>query len=116
MVEFSHFNENGRAHMVDVDGKTPTKRVAIAAGSIKVNQETFDAIRQGKLKKGDVLATAQIAGIMAAKKTWELIPMCHPLLLSNVDLDFIMNDATLTVEISASVTTFSEASLDLTST
>lgn len=103
MGDFTHFNENGRAHMVDVDDKNPTKRIAVAAGSIKVNQQTFAAIVQGKLKKGDVLATAQIAGIMAAKKTWELIPMCHPLLLSSVDLDFTMDERTLTIEITATV-------------
>lgn len=103
MGDFTHFNQDGRAHMVDVDDKNPTKRVAIAAGSILVNQETFDAIIQGKMKKGDVLATAQIAGIMAAKKTWELIPMCHPLLLSNVDLNFAMDKTKLTIEIIATV-------------
>lgn len=103
MVDFTHFNAEGRAHMVDVDGKSPTKRIAVAAGSIQVNQETFKAIEQGKLKKGDVLATAQIAGIMAAKRTWELIPMCHPLLLSNVDLEFVMKEPTHTIEITATV-------------
>jgi cyclic pyranopterin monophosphate synthase len=103
MSDFTHFNLEGRAHMVDVDEKSATKRVAIASGSILVNRETFDAIVQGKLKKGDVLATAQIAGIMAAKKTWELIPMCHPLLLSNVDLGFVMNEASLTIGITATV-------------
>jgi cyclic pyranopterin phosphate synthase len=103
MGDFTHFNGEGRAHMVDVGDKQSTNRVAVAAGSVQVNPETFDAIAQGKLKKGDVLATAQIAGIMAAKRTWELIPMCHPLLLSNVDLDFVMNEATCTVEISATV-------------
>jgi cyclic pyranopterin monophosphate synthase len=103
MGNFTHFNNEGRAHMVDVDDKNPTKRVAVAAGSIQVNQETFEAIVQGKMKKGDVLATAQIAGIMAAKRTWELIPMCHPLLLSNVDLGFVMNETTLTVDITATV-------------
>jgi cyclic pyranopterin monophosphate synthase len=103
MAEFTHFNTEGRAHMVDVGDKIQTKRVAVAAGSIQVNEETFEAIVQGKMKKGDVLATAQIAGIMAAKKTWELIPMCHPLLLSNVDLDFFMNETAFTVEITATV-------------
>jgi len=103
MADFTHFNSDGRAHMVDVGNKQRTERVAIAEGSITVNKETFEAITQGKLKKGDVLATAQIAGIMAAKKTWELIPMCHPLLLSHVDLDFLMNEETLTVEITSTV-------------
>lgn len=103
MGEFTHFNSDGRARMVDVGDKPITTRVAVAAGGITVNRDTFDAIKMGKLKKGDVLATAQIAGIMAAKKTWELIPMCHPLLLSNVDLGFVMNEEALSVEITATV-------------
>jgi cyclic pyranopterin monophosphate synthase len=103
MGEFTHFNKEGRACMVDVENKPITNRTATAAGSIQVNGETFDAICQGTLKKGDVLGTAQIAGIMAAKKTWELIPMCHPLLLSNVDLAFTLDRPTLTIGITATV-------------
>jgi cyclic pyranopterin phosphate synthase len=89
--------------MVDVGNKETTERIAVAEGSITVNEETFEAISQGKLKKGDVLATAQIAGIMAAKKTWDLIPMCHPILLSHVNLDFVMDAETNTVGITATV-------------
>jgi cyclic pyranopterin monophosphate synthase len=103
MVEFTHFNKNGRAHMVDVGDKQKTERTAVAEGNISVNRETFEAISNGKLKKGDVLATAQIAGIMAAKKTWDLIPMCHPLLLSHVDLDFEMDAESCIVKITATV-------------
>lgn len=103
MGDFTHFNADGRARMVDVGEKNATQREAVAAGRITVNQETFEAIRDGKLKKGDVLATAQIAGIMAAKKTWELIPMCHPLLLNHVDMDFVLDEKTRSVEITATV-------------
>lgn len=103
MANFTHFNAEGRAHMVDVGNKETTERIAVAEGSITVNEETFEAISQGKLKKGDVLATAQIAGIMAAKKTWDLIPMCHPILLSHVNLDFVMDAETNTVGITATV-------------
>jgi len=103
MGDLTHFNPEGRARMVDVGDKPINTRIAVATGGIAVNRETFDAIKLGTLKKGDVLATAQIAGIMAAKKTWELIPMCHPLLLSNVDLGFVMDDTTLTIEINSTV-------------
>lgn len=103
MANFTHFNAEGRAHMVDVGNKETTERIAVAESSITVNEETFEAISQGKLKKGDVLATAQIAGIMAAKKTWDLIPMCHPILLSHVNLDFAMDAETNTVGITATV-------------
>ena len=75
MPEFSHFNDQGRARMVDVTGKPVTFRRAAAAGEVHVSPETLAAIREGKLKKGDVLAVAQVAGIQAAKHCWELIPM-----------------------------------------
>ena len=103
MSDFSHFNENGRARMVDVSAKSDTKRTAVASGRVRVNRETFDLIRSGGLKKGDVLTTAQIGGIMGAKQTSSLIPMCHPILISGVDLDFQMNEAELAVEITAAV-------------
>lgn len=103
MSDFSHFNENGRARMVDVSAKADTKRTAVAAGRVRVNRETFDLIRSGGLKKGDVLTTAQIGGVMGAKRTSELIPMCHPILISGVDLDFRMNEEALAVEITATV-------------
>lgn len=86
--ELTHFNEQGRAHMVDVGGKPVTRREAQAGGEILVWPEVLQKIRDGSMKKGDVLAVAQVAGIMAAKRSWELIPMCHPLPLTRVDLSF----------------------------
>lgn len=103
MSDFTHFNENGRAKMVDVSAKNDTKRTAVAAGRVLVNRETFDLIRSGGLKKGDVLTTAQIGGIMGAKRTSDLIPMCHPILISGVDLDFALNEEAAAVEITATV-------------
>ena len=84
----THFNEEGRARMVDVGGKTITERVAIASGQVYLKPETMNLIKEGNIKKGDVLAVAQVAGIMGAKKTSDIIPMCHPLLLTNVDIAF----------------------------
>ena len=101
MEDFTHFNENGRARMVDVSEKAETARVAVAFGRVLVNAETFALIRSGGLKKGDVLTTAQIGGIMGAKRTSEIIPMCHNVPLSGVDIDFQMNETDLAVEITA---------------
>ncbi|ARU63227.1 cyclic pyranopterin monophosphate synthase MoaC [Tumebacillus avium] len=86
--KFTHFNEQGRAQMVDVTQKEVTKRTATAFARIEMRRETLTLIREGKMKKGDVLAVAQVAGIMAAKKTSEIIPMCHPLPLTKVDISF----------------------------
>lgn len=103
MADFTHFNEEGRAKMVDVGMKSETERVAVAAGRVLVNSETFDKIKSGGMKKGDVLGTAQIAGIMAAKRTSDIIPMCHPLMLTGIDIKFNLNEAELAVEIKAEV-------------
>jgi cyclic pyranopterin phosphate synthase len=89
--------------MVDVTEKSATVRVAVAAGRVRMNAETFALVRTGGMKKGDVLATAQIAGIMAAKRTSELIPMCHPIALTNVEMALSLDEAALTVEITATV-------------
>ena len=86
MEDFTHFDEQGRARMVNVGDKNPTVRTAVAAGRVLVSRQTFDLIKTGGMKKGDVLTVAQIAGIMGAKRTPELIPMCHPLLLDGVRL------------------------------
>ncbi|UFT98304.1 cyclic pyranopterin monophosphate synthase MoaC [Radiobacillus kanasensis] len=88
MSEFTHFDQHGRAKMVDISDKTDTTRVAIAQSSIEVNQEIYEAIVEGTNKKGDVLSVAQIAGIMGAKQTANVIPMCHPLSLSGVQVSF----------------------------
>ena len=101
MEDFTHFNENGRARMVDVSDKAETARTAVAFGRVLVNAETFALIRSGGMKKGDVLGCAQIGGIMGAKRTSELIPMCHNVPLSGVNIDFSMNEADLAVEITA---------------
>ncbi len=96
--EFTHFDDNGNAVMVDVSDKTVTKREAVAMGTIKVSAEVFDAIQGHKVKKGDVLTVAQVAGIMGAKKTYELIPMCHILNLTNAKVWFQMNEDELTID------------------
>ncbi|SVB48588.1 uncharacterized protein METZ01_LOCUS201442 [marine metagenome] len=87
----THFNEEGRARMVDVGEKDSTERIAIASGQVYLRPNTMSLIKQGNIKKGDVLAVAQVAGIMGAKKTSDVIPMCHPLLLTNVDITFDSN-------------------------
>ncbi len=87
MTKLTHFNQAGEAHMVDVGEKTSTQRMAITEGFIEMQQETLQLIMQGGHKKGDVLAIARIAGIMASKKTAELIPLCHPLAITHVELD-----------------------------
>lgn len=91
-MEFSHINEQGRAKMVDVTEKDSTFREAIAEGTVVVKPDTMALIKSGGIKKGDVLAVAQVAGIMAAKKTSDMIPMCHPLMLSGVDITFELTD------------------------
>lgn len=101
MEELTHFNRQGRARMVDVTGKAVTCRAAAACGEVHMNQETFEKIREGSIEKGDVLAVAQVAGIQAAKRTWELIPMCHPLPLTGVDLNFALLEEPCRVEITA---------------
>ena len=88
MAEFTHFNEEGRAKMVDVSDKPESFRTAIALSSIIVNQEIYEKITNQQMKKGDVLAVAQVAGVMAAKKTSDIIPMCHPLALTGIDIRF----------------------------
>ena len=103
MGELTHFNEQGRARMVDVTEKAVTHRRAAAAGEIRVSPETMVHIKNGTLKKGDVLAVAQVAGIQAAKHNWELIPMCHPLPLTGIDITFRLCDTPCRVEIQAAV-------------
>ena len=103
MAELTHFNGQGRARMVDVTDKAVTHRTAIARGEIHVNEETFSRIRAGTIQKGDVLAVAQVAGIQAAKHTWELIPMCHPLPLTGIDITFTLLEEPFRVEITAAV-------------
>jgi len=88
MAEFTHFNESGRARMVDVGAKAQTERVATAQAKVYLQPETLEKIQRGKIAKGDVLAVAQVAGVMGAKRVPDLIPMCHPIFLSSVDISF----------------------------
>jgi len=92
MTKLTHVDERGQARMVDVGGKPDTARVAVARGAVRMRRETLDLIRQGALAKGDVLAVARVAGILAAKRTPELVPLCHPLLLTHVAVDFTLRD------------------------
>ena len=100
MADFTHFTQDGRPQMVNVGEKDETQRVAIATGKVLVGKATLSAIAEGGLKKGDVLSVAQLAGIMGAKKTSELIPLCHPLALSHIDVALELNKATCTINIS----------------
>ena len=88
MAEFTHFNESGRARMVDISAKDSTERAATAQAKVFLQPETLEKIQRGKIAKGDVLSVAQVAGVMGAKKTPDLIPMCHPILLTSVDISF----------------------------
>ena len=101
--KLTHLDETGRARMVDVGDKPDTNRVAIARGEVHMKQETLDLIRAGQIKKGDVLTVAQIAGITASKRTSDLIPLCHPLPLSKVDVDLALDDSLPGVIITATV-------------
>ena len=97
MGEFTHFNQHGDAIMVDISKKAETAREAIAEGRISMNQECFDQLKAGSIGKGDVLGVARIAGIMGAKKTSELIPLCHLLSLTKAEIDFELEDETCSV-------------------
>ncbi|WP_320008890.1 cyclic pyranopterin monophosphate synthase MoaC [Maridesulfovibrio sp.] len=99
MSEFSHIDANGNATMVDVAAKADTKRIAIAKGKVILNEETFKLLQRQALPKGDALASAKIAGIMGAKETHRLIPLCHPIALSYVDVRFAVNEPELTIEV-----------------
>ncbi len=117
-MPLTHFDDQGRAHMVDVGQKVDTQREAIARGRVLMQPETLALIEQGGIKKGDVLAVAQVAGIMAAKRTHELIPMCHPLMLTHVSLQFepqppASGDALAVINISATVRTTGKTGVEM---
>ncbi|CEP42102.1 cyclic pyranopterin monophosphate synthase MoaC [Paraclostridium sordellii] len=110
-MEFTHFNEYGKAKMVDVSEKNETKRVAIAKGSIKMNPKTIEMIKNNQMKKGDVLSVAQIGGITGAKKTWDIIPMCHNIFLTGSDIKFnILEDE---IEVEATVSTVGKTGVEM---
>ena len=103
MADFTHFNDQGRAIMVDVGEKPISQRVAVAAGRVLVNEHTFALIQSGGMKKGDVLTVAQIAGVMGAKRTPDIIPMCHPILMDGINLELSLDEHRSSVEIKATV-------------
>lgn len=113
MSGLTHFNAKGEAHMVDVSEKEITARVATAAGWVRISQEAFDIISGGTAKKGDVLAVAQLAGIMGAKKTPELIPLCHPLPIAKVALELELDPELPGVQISATVKTTGQTGVEM---
>ena len=103
MNRLTHLDATGNAHMVDVSDKHVTSRSATAKAKVQMLPETLNLILNGTAKKGDVLATARIAGIMAAKKTHELIPLCHPLMISKVSVDFVADEKTNSIEVTSTV-------------
>lgn len=113
MPKFTHIDEKGHVRMVDVTAKKPTERNAVAGGMISMNPETFDLIQNRKVKKGNVLETARIAGIMAAKKTAELIPMCHPLNITHIQVDFSPDAAASCIRIEAAVRAIDQTGVEM---
>ena len=113
MSGLTHFNAKGEAHMVDVSAKDITARIATATGWVRMSQEAFDIISSGSAKKGDVLSVAQLAGIMGAKKTPELIPLCHPLPIAKVSLDLELDTQLPGVQVSATVKTTGQTGVEM---
>ena len=111
--KLTHLDEQGRARMVDVGHKPDSERIAVARGEIHMKQETLDLIRAGQIKKGDVLTIAQIAGIGASKRTSELIPLCHPLPLTKVDVDLALDDSLPGVVITATAKTIGKTGVEM---
>ncbi|MBV5318409.1 MAG: cyclic pyranopterin monophosphate synthase MoaC [Desulfobulbaceae bacterium] len=111
--QFTHFDSAGNARMVDVSGKSETGRQAVAAGVISMSPQVYRMIRQGIVAKGDVLGVARIAGIMAAKKVDQLIPLCHPLAITSVDIAFLFNDAGCAVEVEATVSMTGQTGVEM---
>lgn len=113
MQELTHFNEAGRATMVDVSDKDITTRIATACATVKLNQNTYELIKEGRMKKGDVLAVAQVAGIMGAKKTPDIIPMCHPIALTKVDISYELDDEKYTIYIESTTKCKGETGVEM---
>ena len=109
----SHVDESGKAHMVDVGSKPETERVAVAAGEVYLQVKTLELIKQGLLKKGDVLTVAQVAGIMAAKHTADLIPLCHPITITQVDVELVVDEQLPGVRITATVHTHGKTGAEM---
>jgi len=112
-MEFTHVNEQGRARMVDVSGKDDSERRAAAQAIVKMQPETLALIKSGGIKKGDVLAVAQVAGIMGAKQTHAVIPMCHPLMITSINIEFAMNEQDSSITIRAEVKTTGKTGVEM---
>ncbi|MDR3629403.1 MAG: cyclic pyranopterin monophosphate synthase MoaC [Desulfocapsaceae bacterium] len=110
---FSHFDEQGNAIMVDVGAKNPTSRLAIASGSITMSRNAYERVKEGRIAKGDVLGVARIAGIMAAKKVPDLIPLTHPLMIDKVNVDFVFHDEDGIIEICVTVGTHGKTGVEM---
>ncbi len=112
-TDFTHFDDNGKARMVNVGEKPETDRSAVAGGRVKLNRNTYELIKSGGVKKGDVLTVAQIAGIMGAKRTSDIIPMCHPLLINGVNLKLTLNEELCCVDVEAEIKTFGKTGAEM---
>lgn len=113
MSDFTHFNEEGRAKMVNVEEKEITHRTARAKATVLVNENTFSLIKSGGMKKGDVLSVAQVAGIMGAKRTADLIPMCHPMLINGIDIHLSLNEENKSIDIITEVSTDGKTGVEM---
>jgi len=113
MDKLTHFNDSGRARMVDVGDKAKTDREAVASAVVYLNAETYALVRDGRLKKGDVLAVSQVAGIMAAKRTSDVIPMCHPVMLTGCDINFNLDDGSSTITVRVTVRCSGETGVEM---
>lgn len=113
MNQLTHLDENGAARMVDVSEKTDTVREAMAAGSIRMSAECFALVKNGAVKKGDVLSVARIAGIMGAKKTFELVPLCHCIGLTGVELEFLMHEENCEIEVHCRTKTVGKTGVEM---
>ncbi|WP_102224632.1 cyclic pyranopterin monophosphate synthase MoaC [Acidimangrovimonas sediminis] len=112
-MPLTHFDAEGHAHMVDVSDKAVTDRIAVASGAVKMSAETLDLIVEGRAKKGDVLGVARLAGIMGAKRTSDLIPLCHPLPVTKVALDLVPDPALPGIRITATVKTSGQTGVEM---
>jgi cyclic pyranopterin phosphate synthase len=113
MEKLTHLDESGRPRMVDITGKPDTHRQAVAKGLVRMQAATLDLLKKGKMAKGDVLAVAQLAGIMAAKQTPNLIPLCHPLLIGDIRIEFSMDEENSTVEITTTVESVGKTGVEM---
>jgi cyclic pyranopterin phosphate synthase len=113
MPEFTHIDDEGRVRMVDVSGKAPTQRVAVACGKISMSRETLEKITNSRVKKGNVLEASRIAGVMAAKRASDLIPMCHPINITHAQIDFAVDWETASIEIRSEVRTVGQTGVEI---